>query len=87
MWGPAMKSSDTSDGIYADFLDLYNEGQEPAEISGKPVQDNKDLINNPDDGNKFWFVLALALWETKSPDQEIYGKKKSIIESGQDLKY
>ncbi len=84
-WGPAIKSNDTSSDIYADFFDLYNEGQEPADISKKLIQENKDLINNPDDSNNFWFVLALALWETKSLDQETYQKVKSIIESRQDL--
>ena len=84
-WGPAIKSNDTSSDIYADFFDLYNEGQEPAAISEKLQKDNKDLINNSDDCNNFWFVLALAQWETKSLDKELYDKVKSIIESGQDL--
>ena len=59
------------------------EGKEPTVISEKLLKDNKDLINNPDDCNNFWFVLALALWETKSLDKELYHKVKSIIESGQ----
>lgn len=84
-WATAIKSNDTSSDIYADFFELYNEGQEPAEISKKLIHDNQDLINNPDDSNNFWFVLALALWETKSLDKEIYEKVKSIIKSGQDL--
>lgn len=84
-WGTAIKSNDTSSDIYADFFELYNEGQEPADISKKLIKDNKDLINNPDDCNNFWFVLALAQWETKSLEQELYEKVKSIIESGQDL--
>lgn len=84
-WGPAIKSNDTSSDIYADFFELYNEGEEPAVISEKLLKDNKDLINNPDDCNNFWFVLALAQWETKSLDKELYDKVKSIIKSGQDL--
>lgn len=84
-WGPAIKSNDTSSDIYADFFELYNEEQEPADISKKLIKDNRGLINNPDDCNNFWFVLALAQWETKSLDQELYEKVKSIIESGQDL--
>tara|TARA_B110001450_G_C17580083_1_gene464544 strand:+ start:69 stop:920 length:852 start_codon:yes stop_codon:yes gene_type:complete len=84
-WGPAIKSNDTSSDIYADFFELYNEGKEPTVISEKLLKDNKDLINNPDDCNNFWFVLALALWETKSLDKELYHKVKSIIESGQDF--
>ena len=82
-WGTAIKSNDTSSDIYADFFELYNEGQEPAEISKKLIKDNTELINNPDDCNNLWFVLALAQWETKSLEQELYEKVKSIIESGQ----
>lgn len=84
-WGTAIKSNDTSSDIYADFFELYNEGQEPAEISKKLIKENTELINNPDDCNNFWFVLALAQWETKSLEQELYEKVKSIIESEQDL--
>lgn len=84
-WGPAIKSNDTSSDIYADFFDLYNEGQEPSTISEKLIQDNKSLINTPEDSNNFWFALALALWETKSLDQETYQRVKSIIDTGQDL--
>ena len=44
-WGPAIKSNDTSNDIYADFFELYNEGEEPAVISEKLLKDNKDIIN------------------------------------------
>ena len=84
-WGTAIKSNDTASDIYADFFELYNEGQEPADISEKLIKDNSELINNPDDCNNFWFVLALAQWETKSLDKELYERVKSIIEDGQDL--
>ena len=30
-WGTAIKDNDTSSDIYADFYDLYNEGQQPYE--------------------------------------------------------
>jgi hypothetical protein len=84
-WGTAVKSNDTSSDIYLDFFELYNEGKEPAEISKKLIFDNQELIANPDDCNNFWFVLALANWETKSLDNELFEQAKEIIESGQDL--
>ena len=84
-WGPAIKSNDTSSDIYADFFDLYNEGLGPTEISERLIQENQDLINSSDDGNNFWFALALSLWETKSLDQKIYNKVKYLVESGNDL--
>lgn len=85
-WGTAIKSNDTSSDIYADFFDLYNEGEKADVIAKRLIRDNKELIENPDDYNNFWLTLALALWETKSLDKETFEKVKEIIESGQDLK-
>jgi hypothetical protein len=85
-WGTNIKENDTTADIYADFFDLYNEGQKPTDISTKLIKDNKELINNPDDCNNFWFALALAQWETKSLDRKVFEKIKAIIESGNDIK-
>ena len=79
-WGTAIKSNDTSADIYADFFDLYNEGKEPIEIKTKLIADN------PNGTNDFWFALALALWETKSLQNDILEKVRDIIESESDLK-
>lgn len=79
-WGTAIKSNDTSADTYADFFDLYNEGEKPTEIK-------KKLISvNPNGTNDFWFALALALWETKSLPNDILEKVRKIIESESDLK-
>lgn len=85
-WGTNIKENDTTADIYADFFDLYNEGQTATDISTKLLKDNKELINNPDDCNNFWFALALAQWETKSLDVKVFEKVKQIIESGNDIK-
>jgi hypothetical protein len=84
-WGTGIKDNDTSSDIYADFFDLYNLGQSLTDISAKIIADNKDLIDNPDDCNNFWFALALAQWETKSLDPEILSKVKTIISEGNDI--
>ena len=84
-WGTNIKDNDTSSDIYEDFFDLYNDGIEPNEISAKLIEGNKELIENPDDCNNFWFALALAQWETKSLDHVVFDKVKSIIESGNDI--
>jgi hypothetical protein len=85
-WGTNIKENDTSGEIYDNYFDLYNEGQSPVDISSKLISDNKELIGNPDDCNNFWFALALAQWETKSLDADVFEKVKTIIESGSDLK-
>src|SRR5690606_24530543 len=84
-WGTAIKSNDTSSDIYADFFDLCNEGEKPNVIAKKLIGDNKELIENPDDSNNFWFTLALALWETKALDQETFNRVKEIIQTEKDL--
>lgn len=84
-WGTAIKSNDISSDIYFDFFELYNEGKESEEISKKLIDENKELINNPNDCNNFWFTLALSNWETKKLDTDLFERVKGIIESGQDL--
>lgn len=84
-WGTAINSNDTSSDIYADFFDLYNEGEKPDAIAKKLIRDNKELIDNPDDSNNFWFALALALWETKALEQETFNRVKEIIQTEKDL--
>jgi hypothetical protein len=84
-WGTNIKENDTSGEIYDNYFALYNEGQNPIEISAKLISQNKELINNPQSSNDFWFALALAQWETKSLDADVFKKVESIIESGNDL--
>ncbi len=84
-WGTNIKDNDTTADIYLDFFDLYNEGQSPIDVSVALIDDNQELINNPDDCNNFWFAVALAQWETKSLDDKILQRVKTIIESGNDI--
>lgn len=84
-WGTNIKDNDTTSDIYDIFFELYNEGQNPINISTKLIADNEELINEPDDCNNFWFALALAQWETKSLDLTVFEKVKAIIESGNDI--
>ncbi|WP_339881275.1 hypothetical protein [uncultured Algoriphagus sp.] len=56
-WGTAIKSNDTSSDIYADFFDLYNEGEKLDVIAEKLIRDNNELIENPDDSNIFGLLL------------------------------
>lgn len=84
-WGTNIKDNDTTSDIYVDFFYLYNEGQNPTNISLRLISENEELINNPDDCNNFWFALAIAQWETKSLDSKIFEKVKAIIESDNDI--
>lgn len=83
--GTNITENDTSGEIYDNYFALYNKGQNPAEISAELISENKELINNPQTCNDFWFALALAQWETKSLDAHLFKKVETIIESGNDL--
>lgn len=84
-WGPAISSNDTYADVYSQFFDLYNEGGEVTEISGKLIADYQQTISDVDDGNNFWFALAKAQWECKQLDLTLFDRVKQIIESEADL--
>src|SRR5437899_61680 len=84
-WGTAIASNDTYADIYGEFFEKYNDGLEVAEISNKLITSHKDIINEPDDSNNFWFALAKSQWECKQLDPFVYSKIKNIIENEADL--
>jgi hypothetical protein len=84
-WGNGILDNDTSSDIYGDFIDFYNEGQDPKTITEKLLNKNQYLIENPDDCTNFWFALALAQWETKSLNKTVFDKVKDFIENDIDL--
>ena len=66
-WGTAIKDSDAFADIYSQFFELYNKGAQPDNISQKMTTDNCEMLEIEEEKNSFWFALALAQWETKSP--------------------
>ena len=84
-WNTKINGNDTFLDIYQDFFDLYNQGENPVDIS-KLIQDNfAENFNDSDERNNCLFGLILAQWETKSIDPVIFGEVKEIIESGKDI--
>ena len=84
-WNTAVNGNDTFLDIYQNFFGLYNEGQNPTDISKQILTDYEEMFNDYDDRNNSLFGLALAQWETKSLDPVIFSQVKEIIESGNDL--
>lgn len=84
-WNTKINGNDTFLDIYQNFLDLYNQGQNPVDISKKIQEDFAEMFNDSDDRNNSVFGLALAQWETKSLDPTVYKQAKEIIETGNDL--
>lgn len=85
-WGTAISSNDTYEDIFSEFMDLYDNGLEPSEISKRIINQNTDLIDDSEDKNNFWFALAMAQWQCKSLDSDLFQRVKTIIETGQDIK-
>ena len=84
-WGTGIKDNDTAADIYDSFFELYNDDQNPLDISKKLIADNQELITDKYSSNDFWLTLALAQWETKSLDQKVFEKVKTMIENSKDL--
>lgn len=84
-WGTAISSNDTYADVYDEFFELYNSGLEVNEISKRLIENNQETINDPDDGNNFWFALAKAQWECKQLNIELYNRVKNIIKTGTDI--
>lgn len=84
-WNTKINGNDTFQDIYQNFFDLYNQGQNPADISKQIQDDFTEMFNDYDDKNNSLFGLALAQWETKSLDQKVYRQVKEIIETDNDL--
>jgi hypothetical protein len=84
-WNNKIGGNDTFQDIYQSFFDLYNQGQNPLDISKQIQDDFGEMFEDYDDRNNSLFGLALAQWETKSVDPTVYKQVKEIIETGNDL--
>jgi len=85
-WEISIKGNDTFQDIYCSFYDHYNNGEDPKEISKSILANHKEAFEDKDDRNNAYFGLALAQWETKSLDPEIYKIVKVIIQTNEDIK-
>ncbi len=84
-WNNKINGNDTFQDIYQHFFDLYNQGQNPVEISKQIKDDFAEMFNDDDDRNNSLFGLASAQWETKSLDPTLFKRVREIIETDKDL--
>lgn len=85
-WGTAIKDNDAFADIYGDFFEFYNKGEQPEIISEKILSQNWEMFEIEEEVHSLWFALALAQWETKSLDLNVFNKVEQIIVSEADLK-
>lgn len=84
-WGTGISSNDTYADVYGEFFELYNDGAEVSEISKLLIDRNQETINDPDDGNNFWFALAMAQWLCGQIDEKLLSTVTAVIDSGSDF--
>ena len=85
VWNTEIKGNDTTLDIYSNFFDAYNNGENQIFVSNRVKEEFSDYFTDYEGKNNSFFGLALAQWETKSLEQEIYKTVKEIIEKGTDL--
>ena len=86
VWNTEIKGNDTTLDIYSNFFDKYNNGGNQVFVSNEIKEEFSDYFTDYEDKNNSFFGLALAQWETKSLEPEIYKTVKQIIDNGTDLK-
>ena len=86
VWRANVKDSDSFADVYDGFFDIYNDGASPKFASSEVKESFSEYFEDYEDSNNSWFALAYAQWETKSLEQSVYEKVRSIITSGSDLK-
>ena len=84
-WGTGISSNDTFEDIKDEFFELYNEGLQPNEITQKLINSNREIVNDKEDANNFWFALSLCQWECKALEPELLERITKIIKSGTDI--
>ena len=85
-WSTKITGNDTTLDIYSNFFDLYNNGADPTDVSQQIKADFQADFEDSDDRNNSFFGLALAQWETKCLEKEIFETVKQIIENEADLR-
>lgn len=85
-WNTKITGNDTTLDIYSNFFDLYNDGANPIHVSEQIKEHFQEYFEDSDDRINSFFGLALAQWETKCLEKEIFDTVRGIIENGEDLR-
>lgn len=84
-WGTGISSNDTYADIYGQFIDLYNDGYSPSEISDELVRANQETIEMYEDAPNFWYAIANAQWECNALQNDVLERVRRYIDSKEDL--
>ena len=87
-WGMGMTQTDESYEVYEEFMDSYNEGKEPAEISAAILAEYHEEFSD-DDGimHDVYFALAKAEWMCCAQSESVLKRVQEIIDSGANIAF
>ena len=87
-WGMGLAQTDEFCEVYDDFMERYDEGKEPAEISAEILAEQHKEFDD-DDGvmHDVYFALAKAEWMCGTLSESILARVKEIIESGANIEF
>jgi hypothetical protein len=70
-WGTGIMQDDVVLDVVDEFKDLLKETQNIKETSIKLINDNRELIEDKDEGPQFWIALAKCQWDYGHLDPEV----------------
>jgi len=87
-WGMGIAQTDEFCEVYDDFMERYDEGKEPAEISEEILaEQHKEFDDSDGVMYDVYFALAKAEWMCGALSEKILGRVTEIIESGANIEF
>jgi len=87
-WGMGLAQTDEFCEVYDDFMERYDEGKEPAEISEEILaEQHKEFDDNDGVMHDVYFALAKAEWMCGALSEKIFSRVKEIVESGANIEF
>ncbi|MBQ9745420.1 MAG: hypothetical protein IJW21_01185 [Clostridia bacterium] len=87
-WGMGLAQTDEFCEVYDDFMERYDEGKEPAQISEEILAEQHTEFEDSDGVlHDVYFALAKAEWMCGALSEKIFARVKEIIESGANIEF
>lgn len=86
MWGSGITSSDEYCEIYQKFMEAYDAGEDPLDISEKIIGEYLAEFDESDGVlHDVYFAIAKAQWMCGALNREIHQRVKDIVENDQNI--
>ena len=85
-WGPGLYQDDVALDVRDYYKDQLHRGKEGEQITQELIEQNSDMLEDPDDGPVFWFALADVQWKMGRLEDMVKKNALNIIEGNVDLK-